>query len=134
MILIDGKKVAADIRSELKDKISQLKAEGKNVPGLVAIIVGEDPASQIYVASKGKATIGKGKSNAAMHNTKAINHFMANQHFNFAIPFYNLQHFNTQPLAEEVMLHHMSNDGTGQLVFFYIHPISIYTGLVTISL
>jgi len=55
MILIDGKKVAADIRNELKDKISQLKAEGKNVPGLVAIIVGEDPASQIYVASKGKA-------------------------------------------------------------------------------
>jgi len=55
MILIDGKKVAADIRSELKDKISQLKAEGKIVPGLVAIIVGEDPASQIYVASKGKA-------------------------------------------------------------------------------
>jgi methylenetetrahydrofolate dehydrogenase (NADP+)/methenyltetrahydrofolate cyclohydrolase len=55
MILIDGKKVAADIRSELKEKISQLKAEGKDVPGLVAIIVGEDPASQIYVASKGKA-------------------------------------------------------------------------------
>jgi len=55
MILIDGKKVAADIRSELKDKISQLKAEGKNVPGLVAIIVGDNPASQIYVASKGKA-------------------------------------------------------------------------------
>ena len=55
MILIDGKKVAADIRNELKEKISQLKAEGKNVPGLVAIIVGDDPASQIYVASKGKA-------------------------------------------------------------------------------
>ncbi|MFZ1519965.1 MAG: bifunctional methylenetetrahydrofolate dehydrogenase/methenyltetrahydrofolate cyclohydrolase FolD [Ignavibacteriaceae bacterium] len=55
MILIDGKKIAADIRSELKDKISQLKSEGKNVPGLVAIIVGEDPASQIYVASKSKA-------------------------------------------------------------------------------
>jgi methylenetetrahydrofolate dehydrogenase (NADP+)/methenyltetrahydrofolate cyclohydrolase len=55
MILIDGKKVAADIRNELKEKISRLKAEGKNVPGLVAIIVGDDPASQIYVASKGKA-------------------------------------------------------------------------------
>lgn len=55
MILIDGKKVAADIRIELKDKISQLKAEGKNVPGLVAIILGDDPASQIYVSSKGKA-------------------------------------------------------------------------------
>ena len=55
MILIDGKKIAADIRNELKEKISRLKAEGKNVPGLVAIIVGDDPASQIYVASKGKA-------------------------------------------------------------------------------
>lgn len=55
MILIDGKKVAADIRAELKEKISQLKTEGKNIPGLVAIIVGDDPASQIYVASKGKA-------------------------------------------------------------------------------
>jgi methylenetetrahydrofolate dehydrogenase (NADP+)/methenyltetrahydrofolate cyclohydrolase len=55
MILMDGKKVAADIRNELKEKISQLKAEGKNVPGLVAIIVGDDPASQIYVSSKGKA-------------------------------------------------------------------------------
>jgi methylenetetrahydrofolate dehydrogenase (NADP+)/methenyltetrahydrofolate cyclohydrolase len=55
MILIDGKKVAADIRNELKEEISQLKADGKNVPGLVAIIVGDDPASHIYVTSKGKA-------------------------------------------------------------------------------
>lgn len=55
MNLIDGKKIAADIRSELKEKINQLKAEGKNVPGLVAIIVGDDPASHIYVSSKGKA-------------------------------------------------------------------------------
>lgn len=55
MILIDGKKIAADIRNELKEKISNLNAAGKNVPGLVAIIVGEDPASHIYVSSKGKA-------------------------------------------------------------------------------
>ena len=55
MILIDGKKVAAEIRDELKENISQLIAAGKNVPGLVAIIVGDDPASHIYVTSKGKA-------------------------------------------------------------------------------
>lgn len=55
MILIDGKKIAADIRNELKEKISALKAEGKKIPGLVAIIVGDDPASHIYVSSKGKA-------------------------------------------------------------------------------
>jgi len=55
MILIDGKKVAAEIRSELKEKITLLKSNGKNIPGLVAIIVGDDPASRIYVSSKGKA-------------------------------------------------------------------------------
>jgi len=52
MTIIDGKKTAADIRSEIKEKISKLKAEGKNVPGLVTILVGENPASQSYVRSK----------------------------------------------------------------------------------
>ncbi len=55
MILIDGKKTAKDIREELKTDIQKLKDDGKNVPGLVAILVGDDPASKIYVKSKGKA-------------------------------------------------------------------------------
>ncbi|OGU72543.1 MAG: bifunctional 5,10-methylene-tetrahydrofolate dehydrogenase/5,10-methylene-tetrahydrofolate cyclohydrolase [Ignavibacteria bacterium RBG_16_34_14] len=55
MILIDGKKIAADIRSELKEKIDELKKQGKKVPGLVTILVGNNPASEIYVSSKGKA-------------------------------------------------------------------------------
>ncbi|MCA2005361.1 MAG: bifunctional methylenetetrahydrofolate dehydrogenase/methenyltetrahydrofolate cyclohydrolase FolD [Ignavibacterium sp.] len=55
MQLIDGKKIAADIRKELKEKIEKLKSEKKNVPGLVAILVGDNPASQIYVTSKSKA-------------------------------------------------------------------------------
>ena len=55
MVLIDGKKVAADIRNELKEKISKAKSESKNIPGLVAILVGDDPASKIYVSRKGKA-------------------------------------------------------------------------------
>ncbi|WP_290664776.1 MULTISPECIES: bifunctional methylenetetrahydrofolate dehydrogenase/methenyltetrahydrofolate cyclohydrolase FolD [Ignavibacterium] len=55
MQLIDGKKIASDIRKELKEKIDKLKSEGKSVPGLVAILVGDNPASQIYVASKSKA-------------------------------------------------------------------------------
>jgi methylenetetrahydrofolate dehydrogenase (NADP+)/methenyltetrahydrofolate cyclohydrolase len=54
MILLDGKKIAQDIRSELKNDIERLKASGKNVPGLVAILVGENPASEIYVKSKTK--------------------------------------------------------------------------------
>jgi len=55
MILIDGKKTAQEIREELKLDIQKLKEEGRNVPGLVTILVGDDPASKIYVNSKGKA-------------------------------------------------------------------------------
>jgi methylenetetrahydrofolate dehydrogenase (NADP+)/methenyltetrahydrofolate cyclohydrolase len=55
MILIDGKKVASEIKAELKEKIDELKKQGRKVPGLVTILVGNNPASEIYVSSKGKA-------------------------------------------------------------------------------
>ncbi len=55
MEIIDGKKVAAEIRSELKAEIDKLKSAGKKVPGLVVILVGSDPASEIYVRNKAKA-------------------------------------------------------------------------------
>jgi len=54
MILLDGKKIAQDIRTELKVEIDKLKTQGKGVPGLVAILVGNNPASEIYVNSKTK--------------------------------------------------------------------------------
>jgi len=55
MILIDGKETAKQIREELKTDIQKLISEAKKVPGLVTILVGDDPASKIYVNSKGKA-------------------------------------------------------------------------------
>jgi len=55
MLLLDGKKTAQDIRTELKIEIDKLKASGKGVPGLVAILIGDDPASELYVNSKSKA-------------------------------------------------------------------------------
>jgi len=55
MKIIDGKKVAAEIREELKLKINKLKSEGKPAPGLAAILVGDNPASEVYVRNKGKA-------------------------------------------------------------------------------
>jgi methylenetetrahydrofolate dehydrogenase (NADP+) / methenyltetrahydrofolate cyclohydrolase len=55
MILIDGKKIAQDIRNELKFDIEKLKTSGKGVPGLVAILVGDNPASESYVKGKAKA-------------------------------------------------------------------------------
>jgi len=55
MILIDGKKIASEIKEEIKHKISALVNEGKNIPGLVTILVGDDPGSHIYVNNKNKA-------------------------------------------------------------------------------
>ena len=55
MTIIDGKKIAAEIREELKKEIDKLKSENRAVPGLVAILVGNNPASESYVRGKGKA-------------------------------------------------------------------------------
>ena len=55
MELIDGKKIAAEIKQELADKVAELKSQGKRIPHLVAVLVGNDPASETYVASKVKS-------------------------------------------------------------------------------
>lgn len=55
MQIIDGKKIAADLRAELKSEVEILKAKYNKVPGLAAVIVGENPASQLYVRMKHKA-------------------------------------------------------------------------------
>ncbi len=55
MTIIDGKKVAQEIRNELKEKVAGLKSAYGKVPGLVTIIVGENPASKVYVRMKHKA-------------------------------------------------------------------------------
>ena len=51
-MIIDGKKIAAELREELKKKIIEFKATYKSVPGLTVILIGEDPASKIYVKNK----------------------------------------------------------------------------------
>ncbi|MCB9207132.1 MAG: bifunctional methylenetetrahydrofolate dehydrogenase/methenyltetrahydrofolate cyclohydrolase FolD [Ignavibacteriales bacterium] len=57
MQIIDGKKTSAEIREEIKVKVEKLKEKSGKVPGLVTILVGEDPASQVYVNSKIKACV-----------------------------------------------------------------------------
>jgi methylenetetrahydrofolate dehydrogenase (NADP+)/methenyltetrahydrofolate cyclohydrolase len=52
--LIDGKKIAEDIKREIKLETDKLKAEREITPGLAFILVGENPASQSYVKMKGK--------------------------------------------------------------------------------
>ena len=53
-MIIDGKKTAAELREKLKKEISGLKSTYNAVPGLTVILVGEDPASKIYVKNKEK--------------------------------------------------------------------------------
>jgi methylenetetrahydrofolate dehydrogenase (NADP+)/methenyltetrahydrofolate cyclohydrolase len=54
--LIKGAEVAAQIREELKAEIAELKAKHNVVPGLVTVLVGADPASQVYVGAKEKTS------------------------------------------------------------------------------
>jgi len=53
--VIDGKRIGDEVRTELKPRLSKLTDEGV-VPGLAAVLVGENPASQLYVKMKGKAS------------------------------------------------------------------------------
>jgi len=53
--IIDGKEVAARIREQVRGQIEQLVAEGEQTPGLAVILVGKDPASQVYVRNKRRA-------------------------------------------------------------------------------
>ena len=55
MILIDGKKIAAELREELKQEVSELKIRYKKVPGLTVILIGDMTPSQIYVRNKEKS-------------------------------------------------------------------------------
>ena len=52
--IIDGRKTAAEIRKEIAGEVLKLKNEGKKIPHLAAILVGDDPSSQTYVANKVK--------------------------------------------------------------------------------
>ena len=55
MILIDGKKVAAELREELKQEVAELKIKYNKVPGLTVILIGDMAPSQIYVRNKEKS-------------------------------------------------------------------------------
>ncbi|MDC0043857.1 bifunctional methylenetetrahydrofolate dehydrogenase/methenyltetrahydrofolate cyclohydrolase [Candidatus Pelagibacter sp.] len=55
MILIDGKKIAAELREDLKKEVSELKVKSNKVPGLTVILIGDMAPSQIYVRMKEKA-------------------------------------------------------------------------------
>ena len=58
--IIDGKAFAADLRARIAEEVAALKADHDLTPGLAVVLVGEDPASQVYVRNKGEQTLAAG--------------------------------------------------------------------------
>lgn len=58
--IIDGKAFAARVRADVAGHVARLKADHGITPGLAVVLVGEDPASQVYVRSKGRQTVEAG--------------------------------------------------------------------------
>jgi methylenetetrahydrofolate dehydrogenase (NADP+)/methenyltetrahydrofolate cyclohydrolase len=54
--IIDGKAIAQEVRSEVRDEVAAWVAEGRATPGLATVLVGEDPASAVYVGGKQRAS------------------------------------------------------------------------------
>ena len=53
-----------------------------------------------------------------MYNAKTIDHFFSYRHFYFTVAFFYFQYFNTQPLAEQIVFHHVGNYGIGKFILF----------------
>ena len=88
--IIDGKKISNEIKDELKEKVAKLKNEGKEIT-LAVVLVGQDPASKIYVKNKEKACeyVGVNSKTYELPQTtseeellKLINELNANQEVN----------------------------------------------------
>ncbi|MGZ8336114.1 MAG: tetrahydrofolate dehydrogenase/cyclohydrolase catalytic domain-containing protein, partial [Allosphingosinicella sp.] len=58
--IIDGKAFAEGLRARVAEHVPAFIARAGRKPGLAVVLVGEDPASRVYVRSKGKATIAAG--------------------------------------------------------------------------
>ena len=54
--IIDGKAIAAQLRSRVAAEVARLKREQQLQPGLAVVLVGDNPASAVYVRAKGKQT------------------------------------------------------------------------------
>ena len=72
MILIDGKKVAAELREELKQEVIELKAKYNKVPGLTVILIGDMAPSQIYVRNKEKSANEVGLKSEVIRYPEAV--------------------------------------------------------------
>ncbi|MGA1845481.1 bifunctional methylenetetrahydrofolate dehydrogenase/methenyltetrahydrofolate cyclohydrolase FolD [Deferribacter abyssi] len=93
--LIDGKLVASKIRDEIKNKVLKYKHEYKKVPGLAVILVGNNPASKLYVEMKTKAC-----EQAGIYS---INHRMSESVSEEEL-IYVIQMLNENPMVDGILV------------------------------
>jgi len=72
MILIDGKKIAAELREELRQEVTELKEKHNKIPGLTVILIGDMAPSQIYVRMKEKAANEVGLKSEVIRYPEAV--------------------------------------------------------------
>jgi methylenetetrahydrofolate dehydrogenase (NADP+)/methenyltetrahydrofolate cyclohydrolase len=72
--IIDGKAIAAAVRAEVARDVAEFTEATARVPGLATILVGEDPASQVYIANKRKLSLEVGIADLHRHLTASTSH------------------------------------------------------------
>ncbi|MBK1640699.1 bifunctional methylenetetrahydrofolate dehydrogenase/methenyltetrahydrofolate cyclohydrolase [Chromatium okenii] len=93
--LLDGKTIAATIRLDIKEKIANRRAAGERAPGLAVIMVGDNPASEVYVRNKQMACaeVGFHSELYALPATTAQSDLLA-----------LIDHLNTDPLLDGILV------------------------------
>ena len=64
-MILDGKALAAELRADITARVSALREAGRRAPGLAVVLLGDDPASRVYVGSKVKQTEAAGMHSVA---------------------------------------------------------------------
>ncbi|WP_439031551.1 bifunctional methylenetetrahydrofolate dehydrogenase/methenyltetrahydrofolate cyclohydrolase FolD [Gordonia terrae] len=76
-IVIDGKQVAAKVRAEVAAGVAELSDGGGNAPGLATVLIGNDPASEVYVRNKRRACVAAGMTDLHRHLPENTDHAQA---------------------------------------------------------
>src|SRR3954454_22930574 len=95
MTLIDGKAIAQEVRAEVRDEVAAWVAEGHEPPGLATVLVGDDPASAVYVGGKQKA--------CAEAGIRGVDHRLAEDAPHEEVPAL-LQELNADPSVSGILL------------------------------
>ncbi len=110
--IIDGKVIAQSIKDQLKQKTAVLKAEGKRPPCLAVVLVGNDPASEVYVGHKKKACAEVGIESRSLTLPADISQETLSQH---------LRQLNADPDVDGILLQlplpkHLQSDAAIDLI------------------